>query len=89
MARYVIKLHSVLNLALTFCNIGSSLHAMKVLTHPRWEDFEYEYTNGNLTGWIGNGWTMDEKNKTVNVNYLNHDQIDFPPSSPGSEGARV
>ncbi|KAL4756207.1 flavin-containing monooxygenase [Aspergillus foveolatus] len=29
---------------------------------PRWEDFEYEYTNpsGNRFSWIGNGWTRRE-----------------------------
>ncbi|KAL4733923.1 hypothetical protein BDV11DRAFT_213295 [Aspergillus similis] len=29
---------------------------------PRWEDFEYEYTNpsGNRFAWIGNGWTSRE-----------------------------
>ncbi|KAL4814647.1 hypothetical protein BDW67DRAFT_192052 [Aspergillus spinulosporus] len=29
---------------------------------PRWEDFEYEYTNpsGNRFAWIGNGWTRRE-----------------------------
>lgn len=51
---------------------------MKVFAHPRWEDFEYEYVNGNPNGWIGDGWTENEKNKVINVNYLDDDQIDFP-----------
>ncbi|EXJ96239.1 hypothetical protein A1O1_01365 [Capronia coronata CBS 617.96] len=58
---------------------GSSLHAMRVLTHPRWEDFVYEYVNDNPCGWLGNGWTLEEKEKRVRVDYLNKDQIDFPP----------
>ena len=84
MARYVIIFCCVLSQVLTCGDLGSSLHAMKALAHPRWEDFEYEYMNVNPTGWIGNGWTLDEKNKTVNVDYLNSDQIDFPPPTPVS-----
>ncbi|KAL1999871.1 hypothetical protein VTN02DRAFT_3873 [Thermoascus thermophilus] len=57
---------------------GSSLHSMKALAHPRWEDFEYEYVGDNPCGWLGDGWTEDEKNKTINVDYLDDDQIDFP-----------
>lgn len=64
---------------------GSSLHAMKALAHPRWEDFEYEFENDNPAGWMGNGWTVNEQRKTVNVNYLNRDQIDFPPVPSVSE----
>ncbi|KAK5461406.1 hypothetical protein LTS15_003469 [Exophiala xenobiotica] len=60
---------------------GSSLHAMKALEHPRWEDFVYEYENDNPGAWIGNGWTVDERDKKVNVDYLNRDRIDFPPFS--------
>ncbi|KAJ9266407.1 hypothetical protein DTO212C5_6330 [Paecilomyces variotii] len=57
---------------------GSSLHAMKILAHPRWEDFEYQYVNDNPNGWIGDGWTQAEKDKTVDVDYLDDDNIDFP-----------
>ncbi|EXJ79459.1 hypothetical protein A1O3_08961 [Capronia epimyces CBS 606.96] len=64
---------------------GSSLHAMKTLQHPRWEDFVYDYVNDNPYGWIGNGWTEDEKNKRVKVDYLNRDEIDFPPVPTTSE----
>ncbi|KAJ5640723.1 hypothetical protein N7528_000348 [Penicillium herquei] len=57
---------------------GSSLHAMKVFSNPRWEDFEYDYLNDNLMGWFGDGWTANERNDTINVDYLDDDQIDFP-----------
>lgn len=60
---------------------GSSLHSTKTLAHPRWEDFDYEYEKDNGGSWLGNGWTVAEKEKTVNVDYLNRDQIDFPPLS--------
>ncbi|KAI9037717.1 uncharacterized protein KD926_000058 [Aspergillus affinis] len=58
----------------------SSLHAMKVLGHPRWEDFAYEYVNDNPNGWLGDGRTLNEKNKAIDVAYLNDEQIDFPPA---------
>ena len=51
---------------------------MKSLSHPRWEDYEYDYENGNPNSWIGDGWTENEKNKAVNVDYLDDDQVDFP-----------
>ncbi|KAL4945074.1 hypothetical protein BDV06DRAFT_219606 [Aspergillus oleicola] len=57
---------------------GSSLHAMKALASPRWEDYTYEYVNDNPNGWIGDGWAEDEKNKIISVDYLDDDQIDFP-----------
>ncbi|KAI9372301.1 hypothetical protein BJX61DRAFT_542852 [Aspergillus egyptiacus] len=57
---------------------GSSLHAMKALGYPRWEDWTYEYVNDNPNGWIGDGWAEDERNKIINVDYLDDDQIDFP-----------
>jgi hypothetical protein len=58
---------------------GSSLHAMKLFANPRWEDFEYEYVNDNPNGWIGDGWAYDEKNNIISVDYLDDDQVDFPP----------
>ena len=58
--------------------IGYSLHALKTMAHPRWEDFEYEYVNDNPDGWIGDGWTENEKQKRINVDYLDDDQIDYP-----------
>jgi hypothetical protein len=51
---------------------------MKALAYPRWEDYTYEYVNDNPNGWIGDGWAEDERNKIINVDYLDDDQIDFP-----------
>lgn len=62
---------------------GSSLHAMKAFANPRWEDFEYEYVDDNPTGWLGDGWTENEKYNRISVDYLDDDQIDFP--QPASE----
>ncbi|KAJ5742479.1 uncharacterized protein N7511_011498 [Penicillium nucicola] len=36
---------------------GSSLHAMEALTHPRWEDYDYQYLDNNTVSWLGDGWT--------------------------------
>lgn len=51
---------------------------MQVFAHPRWEDFEYRYGKGSVSSWIGDGWTEQEKDRAVNVDYLDDGQIDFP-----------
>jgi len=42
---------------------GSGIHAMRALSHPRWEDFEYERLDkvGNRFYWLGDGQTVFEK----------------------------
>ncbi|KAI0060947.1 FAD/NAD(P)-binding domain-containing protein [Artomyces pyxidatus] len=42
---------------------GSGLHGIRALTHPRWEDFDYERMNGirNRMHWLGDGQTYAEK----------------------------
>lgn len=40
---------------------GSCLHALSVLKHVRWQDYEIEHVDGNEFGWFGNGWTVAEK----------------------------
>ena len=52
---------------------------MKIFENPRWEDFEFDYVNENPTGWLGDGWTENERNRCVNVDYLDDENIDFPP----------
>ncbi len=48
--------------------IGSTLHALKALKYPRWEDFNYEHNDGesshNSLYWLGNGMTNNEKTLT-------------------------
>ncbi|KAH3248257.1 hypothetical protein KXW23_002188 [Aspergillus fumigatus] len=65
---------------------GSSLHSMKALAHPRWEDYTYDYVNDNPNGWLGDGWTENEKLKKINVDYLNDDEIDFPTNVIAKRG---
>ncbi|KAI0364846.1 FAD/NAD-P-binding domain-containing protein [Pilatotrama ljubarskyi] len=45
---------------------GSTLHALKALTHPRWEDYNYELADPvqNRMYWLGDGQTHNEKTLT-------------------------
>ena len=80
--RFLCGLVQISILGKAACNMliyaGSSLHALNAMANPRWEDYEYEYVNDNPSGWLGDGWTENEKNKTINVDYLNDDQLDYP-----------
>ncbi|KAK6345752.1 hypothetical protein TWF718_007659 [Orbilia javanica] len=59
---------------------GSTLHAEKVLSNPRWEDWEYEYVNESEHGWLGNGWAMAEVNPDGDrAHYLKRGIVDIPP----------
>ncbi|KAJ4138647.1 hypothetical protein NW768_002498 [Fusarium equiseti] len=49
---------------------GSSLHCIRTLSNPRWEDFEYKYCDDDVFGWFGNGWTLAEKYVTEEVESL-------------------
>ena len=46
--------------------IGSTLHTIRALQYPRWEDFNYERVDDvdNCLYWFGNGQTHNEKNMT-------------------------
>lgn len=57
---------------------GSSLHAKASLENPRWEDFEYESLPGHdPLEWLGNGWTVADKERGDLSYYL--DEVDYPP----------
>ncbi|KAI0763010.1 FAD/NAD(P)-binding domain-containing protein [Fomes fomentarius] len=66
---------------------GSSLHAMKALQHPRWEDYVYEHADDldNPLYWLGDGQTFSEKTLTGDrAWYLSEEYIDRPrPDSTG------
>ena len=66
------------------CLTGSSLHALQALQRPRWEDYSYEYVHENPMGWLGDGWTANERNHCINVDYLDYENIDFPPAAESS-----
>lgn len=46
--------------------VGSTLHALKSLAHPRWEDYNYEAADPfqNRFYWLGDGQTHNEKTLT-------------------------
>ena len=59
---------------------GSSLHAVRALERPRWEDFEYEYVDGNEFGWIGDGWSKGDRVEGADTTYyLNNLQMLHEP----------
>ncbi|OQV04653.1 hypothetical protein CLAIMM_09506 [Cladophialophora immunda] len=63
---------------------GSSLHCLQVLQHPRWEDYEYEMVHDNDAAWLGDGWTVAERQEGLDrAEYLNPENIDFPPVPEG------
>ncbi|KAI9840562.1 MAG: hypothetical protein M1837_001542 [Sclerophora amabilis] len=57
---------------------GSSLHAVKALENPRWEDFEYTYVDGEEFGWFGNGWSERDRDDLDRAYYLEPDYMDIP-----------
>jgi cation diffusion facilitator CzcD-associated flavoprotein CzcO len=63
---------------------GSSLHAMKALQNPRWEDYEYAGQDiEDPLHWIGDGWTVYDVIRGDLGYYV--DYADIPPI-PGDGG---
>lgn len=63
---------------------GSCLHALRVLEHPRWEDFDYEQLHEikNRFHWLGEGQTYNEKTMTGDrAWYLRDSEVDIPGKS--------
>ena len=55
---------------------GSSLHAIEALDTPRWEDFDFEYVDGNEIGWLGNGFSVrDYGDEMARTYYLDGQHI--------------
>ena len=66
---------------------GSSLHAIKALERPRWEDFEYEYVDGNALGWMGDGWSqLDRLDGADRTWYLDGQRMVHEELEAGVEG---
>ena len=44
-------------------HLGSALHSIRALTHPRWEDYNYARVDKikNRMYWLGDGSTWNEK----------------------------
>ncbi|EJD00095.1 FAD/NAD-binding domain-containing protein [Fomitiporia mediterranea MF3/22] len=65
---------------------GSCLHAVRALTFPRWEDFNYkpldEPETRNRFYWLGDGSTYSEKYMVGDrAWYLNPEEVDIPPGA--------
>ncbi|TFK92443.1 FAD/NAD-P-binding domain-containing protein [Polyporus arcularius HHB13444] len=61
---------------------GSALAAVKAITYPRWEDFNYEIIDptSNRFYWLGDGQTYSEKTMTGDrAWYLREEFLDIPP----------
>jgi hypothetical protein len=51
---------------------GTCLHAVRTLSHPRWEDFNYTplEKDQSLMHWLGDGQTYNEKTMTGDSAFL-------------------
>ncbi|KAF5345212.1 hypothetical protein D9758_009659 [Tetrapyrgos nigripes] len=62
---------------------GSPLHAVHALTHPRWEDYDYEPLDPGVKNrfyWLGDGSTMADTVPGVDSSwYLDPKAVDVPP----------
>ncbi|KAJ3555089.1 hypothetical protein NM688_g2766 [Phlebia brevispora] len=61
---------------------GSNLHALRALSHPRWEDFTYERVDDteNRLYWLGNGMTVGEMSSSGDgAWFLDEGFVDIPP----------
>jgi hypothetical protein len=58
---------------------GSALHYVKTLEKPRFEDYEFTYVGGNKAAWLGNGFTVCERDDVVDKSkYLDPENVDYP-----------
>ncbi|KAJ3460234.1 hypothetical protein MRS44_011101 [Fusarium solani] len=75
---------------------GSALHAMETLRSPRWEDFDYVYSEdnagkeGNRLAWLGDGWSAAQVDPGEGelAHFLQPELIDIP-SEPFPEDTPV
>ncbi|KAH9888553.1 FAD/NAD-P-binding domain-containing protein [Cubamyces lactineus] len=63
--------------------LGSTLHAMRAIEHPRWEDYQYELLEDgeqNMFYWLGEGQTYSQKTFSGDrAWYLRSPYLDIPP----------
>lgn len=56
---------------------GSRVHWFHTMERPKFEDFEYEYDNGNRFGYLGNGFSVREEPGCDNTWYLEEEAPRF------------
>ncbi|KAF2088438.1 FAD/NAD(P)-binding domain-containing protein [Saccharata proteae CBS 121410] len=67
---------------------GSSLHYIRVIEDPRWEDYEIEYRHKNLWAHLGMGWSLDniiagsDVSPYLNVKYIDPRWLEAVGSDP-------
>ena len=51
---------------------GSSLHAVRALTHPRWEDYNFEPLDKikNRFYWLGDGSTVADRDENGDSEFV-------------------
>ncbi|KAH9888563.1 hypothetical protein C8Q73DRAFT_794305 [Cubamyces lactineus] len=69
--------------------LGSTLHAMRAIEHPRWEDYQYELLEDgeqNMFYWLGEGQTYSQKTFSGDrAWYLRPPYLDIPPGPADDE----
>ncbi|KAJ3753930.1 FAD/NAD-binding domain-containing protein [Lentinula raphanica] len=71
---------------------GSTLHCVKALEHPRWEDYDYELMDSvdNRFFWLGDGNTVADKVPgSDRAWYLDPREIDIPELWKQPEGGKM
>ncbi|KAG7099932.1 hypothetical protein E1B28_001725 [Marasmius oreades] len=61
---------------------GSTLHCLRALEHPRWEDYHYKPLDDkprNRFYWLGDGQTTADKTGEDRAWYLDPKHLDIPP----------
>lgn len=68
--------------------LGSCLHVLRALKHPRWEDFKYERQDPSPSAhslyWLGNGMTRNDGTLSGTGDrawYLREGYVDVPPGT--------
>lgn len=58
---------------------GSALHYVKTLEKPRFEDYDFTYVGGDKAAWLGNGFTVCEREDVPDKSkYLDPENVDYP-----------
>ncbi|KAJ2893258.1 hypothetical protein MKZ38_008853 [Zalerion maritima] len=58
---------------------GSALHFLKTLEKPRFEDYDFTYVDGAKMAWLGNGFTVCEREvESDKSKYLDPESVDRP-----------
>ncbi|KAK1226783.1 hypothetical protein PQX77_010220 [Marasmius sp. AFHP31] len=71
---------------------GSTLHFLRSLEHPRWEDYNYKSLDdrpANRFYWLGEGQAEADKAKKDRAWYLDPENLDIPPGESKPVGSEL